>query len=120
MYNIYDNDKFENIYDKTKQYLLNSENHTIYNCNLKNDANYIICTDYMLFSVHDLFICADDDCTLNKNGFILKPIGIITGFDYDMTISVYGIFNCNNKIVNKITMLYENNVNNTHAIVCVK
>lgn len=119
MYNIYDNNKFENIYAKTKQYLLNSENHTIHTCNLTNNTNYVICTDCMLLSVNELCICTDNNQTINKNGYTLKPVGIITGFDYERLINVYGIFK-NKKLIHKVTMLYTLNGNNEQIILAIK
>lgn len=119
MYNIYNSEKFENVYTNTEKYLMNNNKYAVFINTIELKANLLYGTQNIQFELADLFEVIENETNIIRNGFILKPIGFYTGFDYEKTISVYGVFK-NNKLVHKIIMLYTLNINSEQIILAMK
>ena len=120
MLNIYDSDKFENVFNSTKNYLNNSNKYAVFDNTIELNTNLQYVTQNVYFELNDLINSIENETSIKINNYILKPLLFYTGFDYEKTVCVYGIFNKNNKLVHKIIMLYTLDIDTEQIILAMK
>lgn len=119
MVNIYNSDKFENVFYNTKKYLINSSEYAVFDNTIKTNDNLFYTTKNINFELAELVACCNNEQSIIKNEYVLKPLLFYTGFDYEKSVNIYGIFK-NDILIHKIIMLYTFNGNTENIILAMK
>lgn len=119
MLNIYNSDKFENVYSNTAKYLITSSEYAVFDNTIKTNDNLLYATQNINFDLTDLVDCCNNEQSIIKNEYELKPLLFYTGFDYEQSVNVYGIFK-NDILIHKVIMLYTFNGNTENILLAIK
>lgn len=119
MLNIYNSDKFENVFNSTKNYLNNSNEYIVFDNDIKTNNNVSYAIQNINFDLINLVDCCNDETSIKINEYVLTPLLFYTGFDYERSVNIYGFFK-NDILIHKLIMLYTFNGNTENIILAMK